>query len=761
MKTLVHSIVALSISSISLAAAGANAQTTPPNDSAVRVENFRVTAERDRKSAITKLTLPSSASISRAKVTETVNQVDAEDALKYLPSLFLRKRNNGDTQATLATRSWGVSSSARSLVFADGVPLTALIANNNTLGAPRWGLVAPEEIERVDVMYGPYSAAYAGNSMGAVVEMTTRTPDRLEGSIGLTQTAQRFDLYGTRDTYGTSQGSATLGNKFGKLSLWLSGNYQDSHSQPLSYVTAAAVPTGATGVFPETNKLGAAANVLGATGLLHTRMTNGKMRAAYDISPSVRAAYTFGLWRNDANAGVDTYTERSGTPTYAGQSGFASGFYTLDQQHYSHSLTFRSDTRRDWDFEAVATAYRIDKDEQRQPTTAAQNGLTFNPAGRVAVLSGTGWSTLDLKGAWHRGGPGATHTVTFGVHADNYSLKNPTFNTTDWTTGIDRPSVATQGNGKTSTQAVWAQDSWQILPQLRLTVGGRYEMWRAYDGYNVNGATKITQPEVDANRFSPKAVLKWAVSNDFTLTASAAKAYRFATASELFQLVSTGTTFTSPNPDLKPDNVFATELRAEQNFSGVKLQLALFNEEVHDAIIAQFRPLVPGSQTLYSFLSNVDRARTRGAEFSFTTPVRVTTRFDLSGSVTYLDAKTLALSGQASATAPAGSAIGKRLPNVPEWRGSAQATYRPVSGLALSLGARYSDMLYTTLDNADVHTNTWQGFTEWFVMDARANYQLKRHWSASLGVDNLGNRKYFLFHPFPQRTFASSLKYSF
>jgi len=33
--------------------------------------------------------------------------------------------------------------------------------------------------------------------------------------------------------------------------------------------------------------------------------------------------------------------------------------------------------------------------------------------------------------------------------------------------------------------------------------------------------------------------------------------------------------------------------------------------------------------------------------------------------------------------------------------------------------------------------------------------------SAGLGVDNLGGRSYFLFHPFPQRTFIADLKYSF
>src|SRR4051794_20558827 len=94
------------------------------------------------------------------EATVRTNVVDSEDTLKYLPSVFLRKRNYGDTQPTLGTRVWGTSSSARSLVYADGVVLTALIANNNSLGAPRWGMVSPSEIERIDVLHGPFSAAY-------------------------------------------------------------------------------------------------------------------------------------------------------------------------------------------------------------------------------------------------------------------------------------------------------------------------------------------------------------------------------------------------------------------------------------------------------------------------------------------------------------------------------------------------------------------------------------------------------------------------
>jgi iron complex outermembrane receptor protein len=33
-----------------------------------------------------------------------------------------------------------------------------------------------------------------------------------------------------------------------------------------------------------------------------------------------------------------------------------------------------------------------------------------------------------------------------------------------------------------------------------------------------------------------------------------------------------------------------------------------------------------------------------------------------------------------------------------------------------------------------------------------------RQWSDAAGIDNLNNRKYFPFHPFPRRTIAAELK---
>jgi iron complex outermembrane receptor protein len=103
------------------------------HDSIARLGAIKITAERVDESAgkpLQLLTLPVTASVTAGKVEQTVNLVDAEDAVKYLPSVGMRKRNYGDTRAVMGTRVWGFNSSARSLIFADGVPLTALIANN-------------------------------------------------------------------------------------------------------------------------------------------------------------------------------------------------------------------------------------------------------------------------------------------------------------------------------------------------------------------------------------------------------------------------------------------------------------------------------------------------------------------------------------------------------------------------------------------------------------------------------------------------------
>ena len=85
--------------------------------------------------------------------------------------------------------------------------LSKLLGNGASY-TPRWGLVTPEEIDRVDVLYGPFSAAYSGNSAGAIVDFTMRMPTQFEAHAKLQGFTQNFRQYGTDDRFSGGSGSA-------------------------------------------------------------------------------------------------------------------------------------------------------------------------------------------------------------------------------------------------------------------------------------------------------------------------------------------------------------------------------------------------------------------------------------------------------------------------------------------------------------------------------------------------------------------------
>lgn len=139
-----------------------------------------------------------------------MNVVNTEDIVKYLPSLQIRKRYIGDRNAIIAARTTGTVQSARSLVYADGLLLSNLLGNSFAYPA-RWNLVGSEEIDAVNVLYGPFSALLPGNSAGATILMTTRKPVDVEAHVRIQAFSQPYKLYGTDMTaYGHQEQASVV-----------------------------------------------------------------------------------------------------------------------------------------------------------------------------------------------------------------------------------------------------------------------------------------------------------------------------------------------------------------------------------------------------------------------------------------------------------------------------------------------------------------------------------------------------------------------
>src|SRR5579859_7820311 len=428
-------------------------------------------------------------SITADEIAKTINVLTPEDVLRYLPDVLIRQRHIGDTQAPVTTRTSGVGASARSLIYVDGVLISALIGNNNSTASPKWGLVAPDAIERVDVLYGPFAAQYAGNSIGSVIAFTTRMPRGFEATAEVQGAVQSFSKYGDDKSYGTGRFAADLGDRFGDLAFRLSYNHLDSHAQPLTYATALAPATTSAAGIPETsafrdsNRTGAPIQVLGSMGIEHQMQDNLSGRMTWDLTPEITAAYTFGLFHNGDDATVNSYLhDGSGQPVYAGtvniggraytlaNSAFSNGVYNLEELEVAQGLSLASHTDGAFDFELVATRFDYLRNRQRIPSGALPAAFSGG-AGTTTSLDGTGWHTLDAKGTWRPAG--SPNVVTFGAHEDGFKLNNPKYALTNWIDG-SAGATLTFSRGRTQTQAFWLQDVWSPTPELKATLGGRY-----------------------------------------------------------------------------------------------------------------------------------------------------------------------------------------------------------------------------------------------------------------------------------------------
>jgi len=706
-------------------------------------------------------------SLSGAQIERSINATDSEDALKYFPSLNVRKRYLGDyDHAVLATRASGTGNSARSLVYADGVLLSNLLGNGASF-TPRWGLVTPEEIDRVDVLYGPFSAAYSGNSAGAIVDYITRMPSRFEAHVKLQASTQKYDLYNTHDRYSATQFSASLGSRSGGLSWWVNVNRLDAAAQPIGFViknvpaASSAAGTPVTGAVFDRNPRNVDGYVLGTTAQTNTVQDHAKLKLAYDFSPALRASYTLGIWRNQADRKAESFLrDAAGQAVSSGTANrtvnvdgrsysitptdFAAS--RADLEHFTHGLSLKSNARGRLDWEMAASVYDYSRDRVRSQFPVSTPQANAN-AGRITDQQGTGWNTLALKAIWRPEGVQGTHTLEGGLQRDAFRLRTVVSNTPDWLSGAATGTAVSRFQGDSRLTSLWLQDAWRFAPQWKAVIGGRAERWQAFNGA-INGVAVPGGARSEAY-FSPKAALSFQPGGDWVYKASVGRAVRVPTVSELFQGTTAANAIVNNDPNLKPEKSWTAELSAERDLGAASLRATLFAERTRDALYSQTNVSVTPSITN---IQNVDAIRTHGLELALQGNDAFVKGLELMSSLTFADSK-ITRNDKFPAS------VGKWQPRVPQWRASALASYTIDARWSGSLGARYSGRQFGQLDNSDSNGFAYTGFSKFFVADVRAQYRFTPQWKASIGIDNLNNQKYWAFHPYPQRTFVGELRF--
>jgi iron complex outermembrane receptor protein len=705
--------------------------------------------------------MPSAVETLDAAKLDRLNVVNTEDALKYLPSFGIRKRFIGDENATFSVRGTSNQQSARGLVYLDGLLLSNLLGNSWG-NPPRWSMAFPGNLARVEVIYGAYSALYPGNAIGATVLMTTRMPERLEVTGEVQAFSQPVDTYGVDRRYGGSRQSATLGDRSGRFAFLIGVAHLQSNGQPLVYATqnrstriGAAQPV--TDAIADTGANGLPREVLGinSEGQEATRQDEAHLRLTYDFTPDLTGGITAGYWNQDLSHRTATFLrDGAGQPVWSGPVRIDGRQYTLPANFFAPSTRQSRNylygaslgTHRDsgWNIEGNASYFDMDRNRDR-----VADAVTYNGSGLLTAGDGSRWRTFDLRASHTPDGlADNTHTVSFGYHFDGYRLDNASYLLSAWRRGD--PGMQTAGNGgSTQTQAVYVQDAWQLDERWRLTGGARYEQWRAFGGQRASAAAAVTYPERDESHTSPKLSLSYAASDSLLLRLSGARAYRFPTVNELFQGSFNGIAFTNNDPNLKPENELSRELSAEWYQAHGVTRFTLYRSDTRNALFSQTDTTVFPNVTN---VQNVDLVRTRGAEASYDGRGVVWDTLDLTANAAYTQATTVR-----NRRNPASE--GKQFYRIPRWRANLVATWHATEAVALTLAGRYSGRQYNTLDHSDIHPDTFGGASDFLTFDAKLQWQASDHVNLGVGVDNLTDRRYYVYYPYPSRTYLMEAKF--
>ncbi len=703
-----------------------------------------ITVIADRLAQETFIVSPSS--VITADELKAINLLTAEDAVAYEPSVVIRRRYVGDPNGVVGIRGSGMFQTARSMVFADGLPLHYLLQTRWS-GSPRWSLVSPDEIETARVIYGPYSAQYSGNAMGGVIDLKTRTPTERKFSLHGTVMNQDYDTLGTDETFTGNKVFASYEDKIGDFTLFTSFNRLNNESQPMSNYSLDAEDAeeleseGVTGYIHGKDDRGEPVIYIGDSGKEVSVSELYKAKLGYDFgNVQLRGTVAYeDRTRDEENK--NNYLRDSQGNVYWG-----TGNRNFEERHHDREslllgLGVSGYLPADWYYDVYGTDFEIRKDEEKRTGLNPADPEFGSRDGRMTKYGDTGWNTLDLKVGTENLFGNDSQRMSLGYYLDSYELEiNPS--NIDAITG-EHISDRTASGGKTNTQALFAQWGWEINPQWDLSLGLRYEKWEAKDGFY--GSTQAGDRSESGS--SPKFSLAYMPNDSWVIRYSAARALRFPIIEELYRNESSTTSIIIADASLDAEKGTHQNLGIEHPIEDGLLSFNLFYETVDNTIYNQTGIIRDGDTNVRvtTFLA-VDEVETKGAEFAYHQQTLFGSQVSMRFNTTYTDS-----SIAKNRVNP--DIEGNEMPRIPKWRANLILNYPATETIDLSTSFRYASDTYGDLDNGDTEDKVYGAIDEYFFVNLKGNWAINDNLNLSLGVDNIFDETAYVAHPWASRTY--------
>ncbi|ODS52069.1 MAG: hypothetical protein ABS36_18090 [Acidobacteria bacterium SCN 69-37] len=714
-------------------------------------EDVEVTAAR---SAVSSDQSPASSSVVTRTDIERRGTRVLDQVIATSPGVSAyRTRGMQDNETGIGLRGFSGRGTGQSrvLVLFDGQPM-----NNGYTGAVDWSSVPVSEVDRVEVVRGPFSALYGGNAMGGVVNVITRPVDR--------RSAEVFGQYGSQGT-GTFVGR--YADRLGRTGFSVGYEYSGTDGYETQEVLRPATAGSPTGGTPVTGVTRFATSTGGINYGVGFRGDNWYRRHAV----RARVEQTFA----DRTVGSFQYIRQTSTQGFAP---YRSTLRSADGQTIDNgAVVFQDPEAGDaWMRLTVTPTNYLGLPGGRDANmfqaqllhTTAGDGLLrvqagafdtprdwyASPGASATLSGGAGSQTIQdnrsLYGNVQWSAVRRRHAITLGTDTRRDTGRIEAWTTDDYLGGDPFLSRSTSAAGATFTQGLYVQDQFAAGDALQITAGARYDYWRAFDGETQTVADTPPAPfdSRSTSAVTGKIAAVYRAADDTILRASVGTSFRPPSVFELYRDTRLSTSLLLGNPDVDPERLTSWEAAVRQRMGrAVTLDATYYDSRVRDLIYrATDLDYDPTGATRR--LLNAGEGRLRGLELGVAW--RPATWLTIAPSYTFSDA--VITRNDAVPTT-----VGMRLPFVPRHTASATAagTWR---ALTLSGSLRYQSDVYSTDTNTDIVDGVPGSYNAFTELDASAGWRLTDRVSLQLSVENLLDEQYYMFYRNPGRLVLAGVR---
>lgn len=699
----------------------------------VRLEEIVVTATRGEQTVTQS---PAMVSVVRKEQIENRGVKAMDQVVNDIPGIFNR-RGKGllDTQAAITLR--GIPDQKRTLILLDGIVL-----NDPRVGTVNFGGLAPEDIERVEVVRGPFSSLYGGNAMGGVVQFLTKWPDKREVTLK--------SGYGTAWSRGEAQNDlwrsyVSYGDRLDdQWRMFLSFGYERTNGYSNDYnLTSTKPPASLSGWSRTTNNKGATQYLIGDRGDNAWSDYHGTAKLRYDFSEDSRLLAQF--LRNTYDYATDnphSYLRNgSGDPAYA-STGVKEASYLSGYGHRAQNIYQLTWERKLGSVESKLSLGVNDQSDAWYVTVSTTGNATrMGGPGTKAETPSQGYNA-DLQ---VRMPIFERHRLTAGGAVKYETAATREYNMTNWRYQGSDAQITYESKGNGRTLALFFQGEIHLLDNLILYLGGREDWWETFDGY-ANSQGSAGYPKYYASRsdaaFSPKGSLVYRPWSQAALRLSGGSAFRAPTIYELYRSYQSGQNTYQANPNLSPEKALSWETGVEQHlWSGAVLKATYFENYLQDFIYQS----TVGTNTFQN--ANAGRAIGKGIEFEMTQRLEKWLR--IFASYTYTDTRI-------TENAANPGSIDKQAPQVPRqvFNTGGEAS---MGKFSLALTGRYVGQRFSNDDNSDTANSGYGSRESYVTIDSKLSCRILSWATLSLSLDNLLDRTYYDYYRAPGRSWFLEL----